>query len=135
MIPYDSWINKKRFGRFTLLLSPVYFITATYQVSMYIISAEIRKYGISLLVFPFALFLVLVGVVRVYLSYLLLRNACEEWMIKLIFVFLCAIEIFFGFFAGLILIAELGLIGNIIVMLFVIYYVYALLFFRNKIEN
>jgi len=128
----NDLINKKRFGQFTFLLSSVYFITAIYQIAMYFISTEIRKYGISALVFPFAIFLCLVGIVRLYLGYLLLKKVFEKWLIALVFGFLCFIEISFGFFAGLILIDELKLAGGLIIMLFVIYYIYALLFFKFR---
>lgn len=125
------FISKRLFAWFTVCLSSVYFISALYQLILFFISPEIRKYGISVLVFPLAFLLIGVGSIRLVVGRMLFKEHFDKSVFKFVFGLLCFFEIVLGFIYGLALVEELGLLGNIIVLLFIFYYVLSLPFFRN----
>lgn len=124
-------LNKKIFGWYTIFLSSIYFLIALYQLTLFVTSAEFRKYGINILIFPQSFFFIGIGVFRIIVGRLLLKETFDKVLFRFIFGLICFFEIGLGFIYGLALIDRLGLIGNIVVLLFIVYYITALLFFRR----
>ena len=124
-------LNRIQFGWFTILLSTIYFFTAAYQIFFFITSAQLKKYGINVLTFPLAFLFIGIGGIRIYCGYLFLGKSSDGNIIKFVFTLLCFFEISVGFIYGLALVEEVGLMGDIVVLLFVLYYVIAFLFFKK----
>lgn len=131
--------NKTILGWFTLFLSVIYFSIAFYQLILFFTSAEARKYGVNVLIFPQAFLLIGIGILRIMAGYQLLGSTLNKSRFILFFGLFCFFELVLGFMYSLVLVDRLGIVGNGIVIVFVIYYVFALLFFieqnREKAVN
>lgn len=129
-------INRKIFGWFTIVLSLGYFVTAFYQITMFFISEEMKKCGMSVLTFPLSLVFIAIGIGRIYAGRLLFKDICDKESFRFVFGLICFCEIAFGFIYGLALVEELGIIGNIIVLAFIGYYLISIPFLRRELmEN
>jgi len=122
--------NRKYFGWFTILLSAPYLLISVNYIRLLLMSEEFNKYGINALAVPLTAILLIFGGLRIYNGVLLLKERFDLNWFKIVFGFICFIEIFVGLFYGLIISTKLPHIGQAIISLYLIYYINAYFFLK-----
>lgn len=122
--------NNKYFAWSTVLLSLVHIYFALLNVGKLIINRA--SCGLDMVIIPFFVsLLLLIVALRVASGMIVLKPKVDKVALMICFGLFCFPEIVFGFIYGLALVEEMGLIGTLIVCAFILYYLYALLFFRR----